>query len=79
MAADTGYKEARAISEAAREKDWKLPSFGKGLYLGDFQPDLISPQPEMPAEAVERGERFMATSARSCRARSIRRQSSATA
>ena len=60
MAADTGYKEARAISEAAREKDWKLPSFGKGLYLGDFQPDLISPQPEMPAEAVEKGERFMA-------------------
>jgi alkylation response protein AidB-like acyl-CoA dehydrogenase len=60
MAADTGYKEARAISEAAREKDWKLPSFGKGLYLGDFQPDLISPQPEMPAAAVEKGERFMA-------------------
>jgi hypothetical protein len=49
MPHDTGYKEARAISEAAREKDWKLPSFGKGLYLGDFQPDLISPQPEMPA------------------------------
>ena len=60
MAADTGYKEARAISEAAREKDWKLPSFGRGLYLGDFQPDLISPQPEMPADAVEKGERFLA-------------------
>ena len=44
MATDTGYTEARAISEAAREKDWKLPSFGKGLYLGDFQPELISPQ-----------------------------------
>jgi hypothetical protein len=76
MAADTGYKEARAISEAAREKDWKLPSFGKGLYLGDFQPDLISPQPEMPAEAVEKGERFMAPSYRPT---SIRRKSSATA
>ena len=60
MAADTGYKEARAISEAAREKDWELPSFGKGLYLGDFRPELISPQPEMPAEAVEKGERFLA-------------------
>jgi len=60
MAAVTGYKEARAISEAAREKDWKLPSFGKGLYLGDFQPELISPQPELPAEAVEKGERFLA-------------------
>ena len=60
MAAETGYKEARAISEAAREKDWTLPSFGKGLYLGDFQPELISPQPVLPAEAVEKGERFLA-------------------
>jgi len=61
MPADTGYKEARAISEAAREKEWKLPSFGKGLYLGNFQPELIHPQPEMPAEVVEKGERFLAT------------------
>jgi alkylation response protein AidB-like acyl-CoA dehydrogenase len=60
MPADAGYKEARAISEAAREKDWKLPSFGKGLYLGHFQPDLISPQPDMPVDAVEKGERFLA-------------------
>ncbi len=61
MPADAGYKEARAISEAAREKDWKLPSFGKGLYLGNFQPELISPQPEMPADAVDKGELFLAT------------------
>ncbi len=60
MPADAGYKEARAISEAAREKDWKLPSFGKGLYLGHFQPDLISPQPDLPLDAVEKGERFLA-------------------
>ena len=59
MPADSGYKEARAISEAAREKDWKLPSFGKGLYLGHLQLDLISPQPDLPADAVEKGERFM--------------------
>jgi alkylation response protein AidB-like acyl-CoA dehydrogenase len=60
MPADAGYKEARAISEAAREKDWELPSFGKGLYLGNFQPDLISPQPDMPVQAVQKGERFLA-------------------
>jgi hypothetical protein len=60
MAADSGYQEARAISEAAREKDWKLPSFGKSLYLGDFKPELISPQPELAAEDVEKGERFLA-------------------
>jgi alkylation response protein AidB-like acyl-CoA dehydrogenase len=60
MPADTGYKEARAISEAAREKEWKLPSFGKGLYLGNFQPELISPQPDLPPSDVEKGERFLA-------------------
>ena len=60
MPTDAGYKEARAISEAAREQDWELPSFGKGLYLGSFQPELISPQPEMPVEAVQKGERFLA-------------------
>ena len=59
MPVDAGYKEARAISEAAREKDWKLPSFGKGLYLGDFQPELISPQPELAPDAVAKGERFL--------------------
>ena len=60
MPTDAGYKEARAISEAAREQDWELPSFCKGLYLGHFQPELISPQPDMPVEAVEKGERFLA-------------------
>jgi alkylation response protein AidB-like acyl-CoA dehydrogenase len=60
MPADTGYKEARAISEAAREKEWRLPSFGKGLYLGNFQPELISPQPDLPPDDVEKGERFLA-------------------
>ena len=60
MPDDAGYKAAREISEAAREKEWKLPSFGKGLYLGDFQPELIFPQPDLPADAVEKGERFLA-------------------
>jgi alkylation response protein AidB-like acyl-CoA dehydrogenase len=59
MPVDSGYEAARAISEAAREKDWELPSFGKGLYLGSFQPELISPQPELAVEAVEKGERFL--------------------
>ena len=67
MPADAGYKEARAISEAAREKDWKLPSFGKGLYLGDFQPELISPQPELAPDAVAKGERFLAALSAFCR------------
>src|SRR5206468_3946694 len=47
-------------AEAAREQEWKLPSFGKELFLGNFRLDLISPQPKLPPEAVEKGERFLA-------------------
>jgi Acyl-CoA dehydrogenase, N-terminal domain len=60
MPAESGYKEAQAISEAAREQELTLPSFCKELYLGHFRPELISPQPVLPAEAVEKGERFLA-------------------
>ncbi|HEU5033239.1 MAG TPA: acyl-CoA dehydrogenase family protein [Mycobacteriales bacterium] len=53
-------KEARQVAEAAREAEWKLPSFGKELFLGNFRLDLIHPQPKLPAEATEKGERFLA-------------------
>jgi len=51
--------EARDVVEAAREAEWKLPSFGKQLFLGDFRLDLIHPQPQLDPEAVEKGERFL--------------------
>ena len=38
-------REARQVAEAAREQSWTQPSFGKQLYLGDFQLDLIHPRP----------------------------------
>jgi hypothetical protein len=44
----------------ARRRRPALPSFGRRLYLGNFQPELISPQPDLPADAVENGERFLA-------------------
>jgi alkylation response protein AidB-like acyl-CoA dehydrogenase len=53
-------KQARQVAEAARESDWKLPSFGKELFLGNFRLDLIHPQPPLPREAVEKGEAFLA-------------------
>ena len=53
-------KEARQVAEAAREAEWKLPSFGKELFLGNFRLDLIHPQPKLSAAAVEKGERFIA-------------------
>ena len=59
MATHVSEKEARDVVEAAREADWKLPSFGKQLFLGDFRLDLIHPQPQLDPEAVEKGERFL--------------------
>jgi alkylation response protein AidB-like acyl-CoA dehydrogenase len=60
MATDVSEREARQVAEAAREREWKLPSFGKELFLGNFRLDLIHPQPRLDAEAVAKGERFLA-------------------
>src|SRR4051794_21043415 len=60
MAANVTEREARQVAEAAREQEWKLPSFGKELFLGNFRLDLIHPQPRLDAEATEKGERFLA-------------------
>ncbi len=59
MATNVSEKEARDVAEAAREEEWKLPSFGKQLFLGDFRLDLIHPQPRLDPAAVEKGERFL--------------------
>jgi alkylation response protein AidB-like acyl-CoA dehydrogenase len=54
-------KGARQVAEAARETEWRLPSFGKELFGGQLRIDLISPHPR-PAEADRvRGEAFLAT------------------
>jgi alkylation response protein AidB-like acyl-CoA dehydrogenase len=60
VAKQVSEKEARQVAEAAREAEWTLPSFGKELFLGNFRLDLIHPQPKLSADAVERGERFLA-------------------
>src|SRR3954468_22577402 len=61
MATDVTEREARQVAEAAREQEWRLPSFGKELFLGNFRLDLIHPQPRLDAAAIEKGERFLAT------------------
>jgi alkylation response protein AidB-like acyl-CoA dehydrogenase len=53
-------KQSRDVAEAARESEWKLPSFGKELFLGNFRLELIHPQPRLDPQAVEKGERFLA-------------------
>lgn len=54
-------REARAVAEAAREQDWRKPSFAKELFLGRFRLDLIHPHPEPAADDAARGEEFLAT------------------
>lgn len=54
-------REAREVAEAAREQDWRKPSFAKELFLGRFRLDLIHPHPEPEPSSVERGEAFLAT------------------
>ena len=60
MSSNVSERQAREVAEAARESEWKLPSFGRELFLGNFRLDLIHPQPRLDPEAIERGERFLA-------------------
>jgi alkylation response protein AidB-like acyl-CoA dehydrogenase len=53
------YEESKQVAEASREADWKQPSFGREMYLGNFQLDLIHPQPKADPEKVRDGEEFL--------------------
>ena len=78
MATNVSEKEARDVVEAAREADWKLPSFGKQLFLGDFRLDLIHPQPKLDPEQIEKGERSSPSFGKFSRRRPTRCRSNAT-
>jgi alkylation response protein AidB-like acyl-CoA dehydrogenase len=60
VATDITERESRQVAEEARETEWRLPSFGKELFLGNLRLDLIYPQPQLDPQAVEKGERFLA-------------------
>ncbi|WP_229068245.1 acyl-CoA dehydrogenase family protein [Actinoplanes sp. DH11] len=51
-------KQARQTAEAARESEWRKPSFGKELFLGRLRLDLIDPRPEQ--EPRPDADRFLA-------------------
>ena len=53
-------KEARQVAEAAREKEWTRPSFGKELFMGRFRLDLIHPHPVVSEADRRKGEAFLA-------------------
>src|SRR3954453_16308701 len=59
MPSHPSYEQSKQVAEAGRETEWTKPSFGKELFLGNFRLDLIHPQPELDAAAVEKGERFL--------------------
>ncbi|MEU3709407.1 acyl-CoA dehydrogenase family protein [Streptomyces catenulae] len=62
-------REARQVAEAAREQDWRKPSFAKELFLGRFRLDLIHPHPSPATEDVRRGEAFLAALRTFCESR----------
>jgi alkylation response protein AidB-like acyl-CoA dehydrogenase len=53
-------RTARKVAEEARETEWRLPSFGKQLFLGDFRLDLVHPHPRPDEESRRKGEEFLA-------------------
>ena len=52
-------REARRVAEAAREQEWRKPSFAKQLFLGDFDIDLIHPYPRPDPTADKEGREFL--------------------
>ena len=58
-AARASEEEARAVAEAAREKDWMHPSFVRELFGGNLRLDLVHPYPEEDPEEEERARPFM--------------------
>jgi hypothetical protein len=57
--ADVTERDARAVAEAAREAEWRKPSFAKQLFLGRLRLDLVHPHPRPTDEQRRKGEEFL--------------------
>jgi hypothetical protein len=53
------YQESKQVAEESREAEWKQPSFGREMYLGNFQLELIHPQPKADPDQIREGEEFL--------------------
>ena len=53
------YEESKQVAEESRESEWQQPSFGREMYLGNFQLDLIHPQPKPDPERARDGREFL--------------------
>src|SRR3981189_3431100 len=60
-------RDARKVAEAARETEWHKPSFGKELFLGRLELDLIDPWPQPDPAYAEKGRVFLEKLEESCR------------
>jgi alkylation response protein AidB-like acyl-CoA dehydrogenase len=58
--AERAKREAMDVAEAARETEWKHPSFAAELFAGRFRPGLILPFPVQEAEDRRRGDEYLA-------------------
>lgn len=55
-----GQRDALQVTEDAREKDYRQPSFGAKLFMGNFDPSLLFPFPKQSAEDKKVGDVFIA-------------------
>ena len=56
---EVSERQARQVGEAAREKEWRKPSFGKELFLGRLRLGLIDPWPQPSPELQAKGKVFL--------------------
>jgi alkylation response protein AidB-like acyl-CoA dehydrogenase len=47
---------AMLVAESARESKWSRPTFAGGLFMGRFQPELITPYPVQSPEEEKEGD-----------------------
>jgi alkylation response protein AidB-like acyl-CoA dehydrogenase len=55
-----GQRDAMQVTEDARDKEYRQPSFGKKLFMGDFDPSLAFPFPEQSEADRKVGDEFIA-------------------
>ena len=60
-------QDARAATEEARDTSENRPSFARGLYLGNYNLDLIRPLPAPAGDEVERADLFLTELMAYCR------------
>lgn len=51
--------QAMELAEAARETEWKFPSFTAEMFRGNFRWDLLNPYPEQDAEDKKIGDELI--------------------